>query len=204
MKVTHAGRQITVEVTPDGDGLVSHAGSALLAGVAGKTGLTRALSRVLGVVRQRRGHHDPGQVITDLAVMLADGGDCLADLQAVRDQAPLFGQVASSSTAFRLVDAIASDPDGLARLRTAHARARSRAWKLAGAPSELTIDLDATLIGSHSEKEGAAGNFKGGYGFHPMLAYADETGEALGGELRPSKRRREHRCRPDRSSRAGA
>jgi len=185
LKVTHAGRQITVEVTPDGDGLVSHAGSALLAGVAGKTGLTRALSRVLGVVRQRRGHHDPGQVITDLAVMLADGGDCLADLQAVRDQAPLFGQVASSSTAFRLVDAIASDPDGLARLRTAHARARSRAWKLAGAPSELTIDLDATLIWSHSEKEGAAGNFKGGYGFHPMLAYADETGEALGGELRP-------------------
>jgi hypothetical protein len=49
----------------------------------------------------------------------------------------------------------------------------------------LTIDLDATLITSHSDKEGAAGNFKGGYGFHPMLAYADETGEALGGELRP-------------------
>ena len=54
-----------------------------------------------------------------------------------------------------------------------------------GAPEHLTIDLDATLIGSHSEKEGAAGNFKGGYGFHPMLAYADETGESLAGELRP-------------------
>jgi hypothetical protein len=49
----------------------------------------------------------------------------------------------------------------------------------------LEIDVDATLIGSHSEKEGAAGNFKGGYGFHPMLAYADQTGEALAGELRP-------------------
>jgi hypothetical protein len=49
----------------------------------------------------------------------------------------------------------------------------------------LDVDLDATLIGSHSEKEGAAGNFKGGYGFHPMLAYADQTGEALAGELRP-------------------
>ena len=57
-------------------------------------------------------------------------------------------------------------------------------WKLAGAPARLTIDLDATLIASHSEKEGAAGNFKGGYGFHPMLAYADQTGEALAGELR--------------------
>jgi DDE family transposase len=165
--------------------LVSHAGSALLAGIADRTGLARALSRELGVVRQRRGRHDPGCVIADLAVMLADGGDCLADLSAMRDQAPLFGQVASASTAFRLVDQVASDPGGLERLRAAHARARSRAWKLGGAPSELTIDLDATLITSHSDKEGAAGNFKGGFGFHPMLAYADQTGEALAGELRP-------------------
>jgi hypothetical protein len=44
--------------------------------------------------------------------------------------------------------------------------------------------LDATLITSHSDKEGAAGNFNGGYGFHPLLAYGDETGEALAGELR--------------------
>jgi hypothetical protein len=58
-------------------------------------------------------------------------------------------------------------------------------WELAGAPELLEIDVDATLIGSHSEKEGAAGNFKGGYGFHPMLAYADQTSEALAGELRP-------------------
>jgi len=185
LKVTRDGRRITVEVTPDGEGLVSHAGGALVAGVADKTGLTRALSRELGGLRQRRGGHDPGRVVRDLAVMLADGGDCVADLQAVRDQAPLFGQVASSSTAFRVVDAIASDPSGLERLRVAHARARARAWKLAGAPTRVTIDLDATLITSHSEKDGAAGNFKGGYGFHPMLAYGDETGEALGGELRP-------------------
>ena len=185
MKVTHAGRRITVEVRPDGEGLVSHAGSALLAGIADRTGLARALSRELGVVRQRRGRHDPGRVIADLAVMLADGGDCLADLSVMRDQAPLFGQVASASTAFRLVDQVASDPGGLERLRAALARARSRAWKLGGAPSELTIDLDATLITSHSDKEGAAGNFKGGFGFHPMLAYADQTGEALAGELRP-------------------
>ena len=61
---------------------------------------------------------------------------------------------------------------GLERLREAHATARARVWELTGAPERLTIDLDATLVGSHSEKEGAAGNFKGGYGFHPMLAYA--------------------------------
>ena len=69
-------------------------------------------------------------------------------------------------------------------LRAAHARAREQVWKLAGAPERLTIDLDATLITAHSDKEGAAGTFKGGFGFHPLLAYADETGEALAGELR--------------------
>ncbi len=185
MKVTHAGRQVTVEVTPDGEGLVSHAGSALLARVADKTGLTRALSGALGEPGLRAGSHDRGAVIRDLAVMLADGGDCLADLRAVGDQGVLFGAVASTSTAYRVIDRIASTPGLLDALRDAHARARGRVWELAGAPDRLTIDLDATLIASHSEKEGAAGNFKGGYGFHPMLAYGDETDEALGGELRP-------------------
>jgi hypothetical protein len=165
--------------------LVSHAGSALLAQVADKTGLTQSLSAALGEAGLRAGSHDRGRVICDLAVMLADGGDCLADLRAVGDQAALFGAVASTSTAFRVIDRIASTPGLLDALRSAHARARERFWELAGAPSRLTIDLDATLITSHSDKEGAAGNFKGGYGFHPMLAYADETGEALGGELRP-------------------
>ena len=164
---------------------MSHAGSALLAQVADKTGLTRALSRELGGLRQRRGGHDPGRVVRDLAVMLADGGDCLADLRAVGDQAALFGPVASTSTAFRVIDLIASTPGMLEALRDAHARARERVWQLAGARAELTIDLDATLIGSHSEKEGAAGTYKGGYGFHPMLAYADQIGEALAAQLRP-------------------
>ena len=185
MQVTHAGRQVTVEVTSDGDGLVSHAGSALLARVADETGLTRALSAALSEPGLRAGSHDRGRVIRDLAVMLADGGDCLADLRAVGDQAALFGPVASTSTAFRVIDWIASTPGLLDALRGAHARARERVWELAGAPSQLTIDLDATLITSHSDKEGAAGNFKHGYGFHPLLAYADETGEALAGELRP-------------------
>jgi hypothetical protein len=185
LKVTHAGRQITVNVAADGDGLVSHAGSALLAQVADKTGLTRALSLVVAEPGLRAGSHDRGRVIRDLAVMLADGGDCLADLRAIGDQAVLFGATASPSTAFRVVDRIACTPGLLDGLRRAHARARARVWELAGAPERLTIDLDATLITAHSEKDQAAGTYKGGYGFAPMLAYADETGEALAGELRP-------------------
>ncbi len=74
------GRRFTVEVRSDGDGLVSHAGSALLAGAADKTGLTGALSGRLWGLRSRRGGHDPGRVVRDLAVMLADGGECLSDI----------------------------------------------------------------------------------------------------------------------------
>jgi hypothetical protein len=185
LKVMRDGRPVTVEVTADGVGLVSHAGSALLAQVADKVGLTRALSlRLAGIKRRRRGH-DPGRVIRDLAVMLADGGECVSDLGVVRDQEALFGPVASDSTAFRVVDRVASEPGLLEALRSAHARARERFWELHGAPERLTIDVDATLITAHSEKENAAGNYKGGYGFHPLQAYADETREALGGLLRP-------------------
>ena len=164
---------------------MSHAGIALVAQVADKLGLTKALSLRLAVLKRRRRGHDPGRVIRDLAVMLADGGECVSDLGAVRDQEVLFGAVASDSTAFRVVDRIASEPGLLDALRAAHARARERFWKLHGGPERLTIDVDATLITAHSEKERAAGTYKGGYGFHPLQAYADETREALGGLLRP-------------------
>ena len=184
MKVQRDGRSFTVEVTADGEGLVSHAGTALLTQVAGKCGLTKALSRELAAMRERRAGHDPGRVVRDLAVMLADGGEALADLGAIREQAPLFGEVASDSTAYRAIERIAADPEPLDGLRAARKRAREHAWELGLAPERVTIDLDATLLGSHSEKEGAAGNFKGGFGFHPMLAYFDQTSEAAAGMLR--------------------
>jgi len=185
LKVQRDGRNVTVEVRADGEGVVSHAGSALVALIADKSGLTRALSVALAGLKQRRSGHDPGRVVRDLVVMLADGGDCLADLGAVRDQDALFGAVASDSTAFRVIDQIACTPGLLDALAAAHARAREHVWQQADVPERVTIDIDATLITSHSEKEGAAGTFKGGYGFHPLMAYCDETGEALAAILRP-------------------
>jgi Transposase DDE domain group 1 len=185
LKVMRDGRSVTVEVSADGAGLVSHAGSALIARVADKVGLTGSLSLGLGAIKQRRRGHDPGRVIRDLAVMLADGGECVSDLAAVREQDALFGAVASDSTAFRVIDRVAAEPSLLDALRVAHGAARERFWELHGAPESLTIDIDATLITSHSEKERAAGNYKGGYGFHPLHAYADQTREALGAMLRP-------------------
>ena len=179
-------------VRADGTGQVGHAGSALVVGVADRVGLTRSLSAAMAPTRQRRSAHDPGAVLRDLAVMLADGGDCLADLGAMRDQLDLFGGVASDSTVFRVVDSI--DAECLDRLRGAVATARARAWELGARPGrrekrkggELTvIDIDATLTAAHSDKEHAAGNFKGGYGHHPLLTYLDDTGEAPAGILRP-------------------
>jgi hypothetical protein len=123
-------------------------------------------------------------VLRDLVVMLADGGECVSDLGMVRDRQELFGPIASDSTAFRVIEKIAREPGALEALRVAHARARERFWEQHGAPGSLTIDVDATLITAHSEKEKATGNYKGGFGFHPLTAYADETREALGGVLR--------------------
>src|SRR5918998_3909676 len=196
LRVMRDGRLVTVEVSADGAGLVSHAGSALLAQAADRLGLTKALSLRLSAIKQRHRGHDPGRVICDLAVMLADGGECVADLGGVRDQEALFGPVASDSTAFRVIDRVAADPTLLDALRVAHARARERFWQLHGAPERLTIDVDATLICAHSEKEGAAGTYKGGYGFHPLQVYADETGGGAGRAAAAGKRRREHRRRP--------
>ncbi len=141
--VKRVGLVDKLTVTADGSGQVGHAGSALLGGVADRVGLTRALSEAMAPTRARRSAHDPGVVLRDLAVMLADGGDCLADLGAQRDQLDLFGKVASDSTAFRVVDSI--DAAGLERLRGAVATGRSRVWKLGARPEQIVIDVDATL-----------------------------------------------------------
>jgi DDE family transposase len=122
LRVMRDGRPVTVEVTADGAGLVSHVGAALLGRVADKVGLTQALSVCLAGLKQRRRGHAPGRVVRDLAVMLADGGECVSDLGATRDQDVLFGAVASDSTAFRTVDRIASTPGLLDAVRDAHAR----------------------------------------------------------------------------------
>jgi hypothetical protein len=184
LKVMRDGRWVTVRLEADGTGVISHAGTALLGQVAEQLGLTRALSRELAGLKQRARGHDPGRVIRDLAIMLADGGECVSDLAAVRDQPALFGAVASDATAFRVVDKIA-EASLLGRLRAAHAVARERFWALHGAPQQVTMDVDATLINSHSEKEKAAGTYKGGYGFFPLQVYLDETREAVGSILRP-------------------
>jgi len=170
------------EVTCDMDGLTSRAGTALLTGLTDRIGMTAALAGSLSV-HSRAVRHEPGHIVRDLAVMLADGGDCLIDLGVLRDQGVLFGDVASDATAYRCVERL--DERMLSRIRDVRARARARVWDIADAPERVILDIDATLVTSHSDKECAAGTYKGGYGFHPLLCFEASTGEALSGILRP-------------------
>jgi hypothetical protein len=178
------------DVTADGDGLVGHAGAALLAKLAERLGLPAEVDRWAGRGQPSRARHRAGTVVVDLAVMLADGGDCLSDLAALRDQPGLFGPVASTPTAWRVIERLAGvGEQGLAGLRLARARARRQAWQ-AGAWMDglLAIDLDATLVTAHSDKQGAAGTYKHTFGFHPLAAWLDRgdgTGEPLAAVLRP-------------------
>ncbi len=156
-------------ITCDGTGVVSHAGTVLLAELADRIGLTAALSEV----------------------------QALADQQGLHGPA---GSVASTPTIWRVLAGIADTPGMLAAIRQGRAQARDRAWlargELTGTElpgsraagkriSQVVIDLDATLVTAHSDKEGAKGDFKGGFGYHPLGAWLDNTNEALAAVLRP-------------------
>ncbi len=180
MNVIRASRR--VKVTGDGKGVASHAGALLVAELADRVGLTGGFSEAMAHTRRRRSAHDPGVVLAQLAVSLADGGDCLADIAVLRNQPDLFGRVASDPTVWRVIDSI--HVDGLRGIATARAAARARVWAAAGAPESITIDIDGTLLDAYSEKQDAASTYKHGFGFYPIVAFLDETGEALGGLLR--------------------
>jgi hypothetical protein len=198
-QVKGTGTRPKIIVSSDGRGVVSHAGARLLADVADATGLTGAFSQALAGLRQRQGGHDPGRVAADVAVMIADGGEAIADLAVLRDQADLFGAVASDPTAWRVLSGV--DDTALARLRMARAAARELAWAqaaetrdglptstAAGAPVPgLVLDLDASIVICHSEKENAIRTWKKTFGYHPLFCFLDNTREALSGLLRAGR-----------------
>ena len=192
----NTARPPKVIVSAGGSGMVSQAGGLLLPQVLHVTGLRRRLSEGLQRWRAARAIHDPGKIIADLAVALALGGDCLADVAVLREQPALFGPVASDPVISRLVSQLAAEaPRALTAIRAARAAAREQAWDLAGqaAPGAggelITIDIDATIVIAHSEKEQAAPTWKKTFGFHPLTAFADHGpdggGEPLAIMLRP-------------------
>ncbi|MGF6885309.1 hypothetical protein ABIA39_004149 [Nocardia sp. GAS34] len=174
----------------DGAGLVSQAGTVLLVRAAERIGLVKGLSEALAPWRKPLATHDPGKTVLDLAIAVAAGADCVSDVVVLRDQPGVFGPVASDPTISRLITTLAADaPKVLSALTSASAAARAAAWSAAGdrapdhgidAEHPLIIDLDATLLDAHSEKERAAPTFKRGFGFHPLLAFIDHGSDGTG------------------------
>src|SRR5438876_7749889 len=172
-----------LSVTTGGKGVVAHVGTRLLVDLADELGLTDALSVAMAPTKTRRRGWDRGRVLVDLAAALADGATSISDLRVLANQPELFGAVASVPTAWRTLDAV--DDAALERIAQARAEARKAAWEAGGDPGFYVIDIDGTLVTSHSEKEGTAPNYKHGFGFYPVMSFLDATGEALAGLLRP-------------------
>jgi len=174
----------SVVVESGGDQVVGHVGLHALASFADRVGVGSAVSAVLPTPL---GGHDRGRLLVHAMAMLAGGGEACSDIEGLRAQPALFGSVASDSTLYRTIRSI--DATRLEGLRAAAARVRERVWqrssRLAGA-DPVVLDVDASLVEIHSEnKEGTAPTYKRGFGFAPMLCFADATGEALAARLRP-------------------
>src|SRR5258708_12825902 len=131
----NTGRRPKISVSDEGLGIVSQAGALLLTETARITGLGGNLSAELARWRPGRAVHDPGKAVLDLAVAVALGGDCMADVGVLRAEPALFGPVASDPVISRLVTALAGDaPRALTAIRSARPAARHRAWILAAPP----------------------------------------------------------------------
>ena len=186
-----------LRVTGEGDGLVGHAGAVLLRKLADQAGLTGALGPALA----RAGKFpllDRGVSLVSMAVAIALGATSMSDIALLAHQEPVFGAAPSDTTVRRTLEL--ADPRTLDRIARVRAKARAHVWSLiaatpAGFPwleiagkllaGWLVIDMDATLITAHSDKEGAAPTFKKGYGFHPLAAWLANTAESLAMLLRP-------------------
>ncbi|MFJ6901915.1 IS1380 family transposase [Streptomyces hokutonensis] len=176
-------------------GVVSQAGAVLLVETVRKVGLDTAISAALAPWRKPRTVHDPGKILLDVALAVALGGDCLADVAMLRAEPVVFGPVASDPMVSRLVDALAaSGPKALAAIRGARSEVRTRVWELAGADSpaadgQVIVDIDGVLVLAHSEKQDATATWKKTFGHHPLVAFVDHgqagSGEPVAALLRP-------------------
>ncbi len=183
-------------VSADGDGVVAHAGNVATRLLADQVGLTGALSGAMA----RRGFtptHDRGRVLVDVAVLIAGGGEAIADIDVLRHQSEVLGSVASAPTLWRALNEVT--PAVAKRIDTARAKVRAHVWSQlesrGGLPASrvadtdlgdtVVLDVDATLVTTHSEKENAASTFKRGFGYHPLGVWCDNTQESMALMLRP-------------------
>lgn len=184
-----------VRVQGDGRQVVSQVLAVLLLETVRNNGLDQAISAALAPWRKPRAVHDLGKILLDVALAVAVGGDCLADVAMLRCEPAVFGPVASDPTVSRLIDTLAASGDkALQAVRSARPEVRDRVWSLAGekapgAYGQVTVDLDGVLLIAHSDKQDAAATWKKTYGHHPLTAFVDHgpggTGEPVAALLRP-------------------
>ena len=170
-------------LTGDGTGVVAHAGSVAVRMLADRSGLTDALSAATARAGFTPGH-DRGRVLVDVATMLVAGGEAIADIETLRHQRQVLGPVASAPTVWRALNELS--PAVLTRVEKARAATRARVWGLLpdGLPASraagtaladglVVLDVDATIVIAHSEKERASRTFKKSFGYHPIGAWCD-------------------------------
>jgi len=178
-------RRVVVE--PGGTGVVAHVGLHSMGSFADRLGLGDALSSAIPWRGNGVPLHDRGKVLTQMALTLAGGGESCLDIEHLRIGADLFGSVPSDTTVARTFHEI--DAKTRAQITTALGDVRAEVWRRSAATtgnSPVVLDIDASLVEIHSEgKEQTAATFKGGFGFHPMFCFADQTGETLSALLRP-------------------
>ncbi len=181
-------------MSADGTGVVAHAGNVATRMLCDQVGLTGALSGAMA----RRGFtptHDRGRVLADVAVLIAGGGEAIADINVLRHQREVLGAVASAPTLWRALKGIT--PATAKRIDQARATVRAHVWAQlpGGLPASkvadtdlgevVVLDVDATLVTAHSEKEGSASTFKKGFGYHPLGVWCDNSQESMALMLRP-------------------
>lgn len=170
-----------------GDGVAAHVGLHALGRFADAFGVSTALSQRIAATGERLPVHDRGKVLVHAMLTLAGGGDACSDVEFLRAQPALFGDVPSDSTLYRTYRQL--DAATVAGLWEAIAEVRAKVWAHSGLDVEtgpVRLDIDASLIEIHSEnKQGTAATYKGGFGFHPLLCFSDRTGETLATLLRP-------------------
>jgi hypothetical protein len=122
----------------------------------------------------------------------------MSDIGLLAHQALVFTDPPSEATVRRALAGL--DETALRRIGKARAKVRARVWELLSRRPQgfpwlcvagkllfgwVVIDLDATLITAHCDKQGAAATFKKGYGFPPLGAWCTNTAESLAMLLRP-------------------
>ena len=175
-----ANSSLALRVEVGGGSQVGHVGLWLLGRFADRMRVGEVLSEAFGasgVVGDR------GRVLVHLMLVLAGGGEACTDIETLRSQRGLFGEVASDSTLYRTLTQ--ADEGSLERLADAMARVRERVWADYPEGETVVLDIDSSVHEVHSEnKAGAAPTYNFKYGFGPMYCFADWTGEPLAVRLR--------------------